>query len=155
MPVEGSVRFLNVDLLIGGGVDRRSLLQALGGDVLAVHEDAVVQGKKCLLLELARPGLDLVPTLSRLVAWAERLPPEARRSWERASIRQFDIGIQAGRTPHETRWVIPRTLLAALARIRADVALTVYGAEWSDGRRQSVAPRKAAAPGRPVGAGRR
>jgi hypothetical protein len=151
MPVEGSVHFLNVDLLIGGRVDRRSLLQALGGDVFAVHEDAVVQGKKCLLVQLARPGLDLVPTLSRLVAWVERLPPRGRRSWKRSSIRQFDIGIQAGRTPHETHWVIPPRVVAALARIRADVALTVYGAEWSDGRPQrAAATRKGATTGRRI-----
>jgi len=151
MPVEALVQFLNVDLLIGGRFDSEPLLQALGGDVFLLHEDAVIQGKKCMLVELARPGLDVVRTLSRLVAWVERLPPRARRSWERASIRRFDIGIQAGKSPHETHWVVPQRLVAALAKIGADVALTVYGAEWRDGRRQRGATtRKRAATGRRI-----
>ena len=129
MSVQASVQFANVDLLIGGRFDRAPVLRALGDGVTALHEDALVEGKKCLLLEVTDPGLDLPQTLKRLVEWVERLPPKARRSWSRASVRQFDIGIESGMRPRETQWIIPARTVAALAKIGADVALTVYGAE--------------------------
>ena len=80
--------------------------------------------------ELAVPDLDLAGTLARLIQRAEKLPRGARRSWAGASRRVFDIGIQGGRKPNDTRWTIPEKQVAALAKLGAEVALTVYGAEW-------------------------
>lgn len=135
MRAENGVRFLNVDLLIAGRFDREPLLKALGDRVLSLHEDAVLDGKRCLVLEVAAPDLGLSETVMRLVRWVERLPPGARRSWSRASIRRFDIGIQAGLKPHETHWLLPARVVAAVARVGAEVALTVYGAEVRRSRR--------------------
>jgi hypothetical protein len=134
MPVEADVRFLNVDLLLVGRFDRKPLLAALGKKVFVLHEDAVLDDQKCLVLELNEESLDLSATVARLIQWAEKLPRGARRSWAGASRRVFDIGIQGGRKPHDTRWTIPEKQVAALARLGVDVALTVYGAEWKQRR---------------------
>ena len=81
MPVEVDTRFLNVDLLIVGRFDREPLLAAAGDGMAVLHEEAVWQKKKCLVLEVNAPDLDLSRTLARLLKWVERLPPSARRSW--------------------------------------------------------------------------
>jgi hypothetical protein len=98
--------------------------------VLVLHEDAVLDQQRCLVLELNGESLDLSGTLARLIQWAEKLPRGARRSWAAASRRVLDIGIQGGLKPNDTRWTIPKKQVAALAKLGAEVAVTVYGAEW-------------------------
>jgi hypothetical protein len=141
MPAQEAARFLNVDLLIAGRFDSEPLLQALGDRVFALHEDAELEGKKCLVLEVTAPDLGVPETVMRLVRWVERLPPAARRSWSRASIRRFDIGIQGGLRPHETHWVLPSRVVAAIADIGADVAITVYGAKMHRKPRRRSTPK--------------
>lgn len=131
MPVQADVRFLNIDLLLVGRFDRRPILAALGRTVFVLHEDAEEDGEPCLILELAGPTRDLPRTLGALLKWAAGLPPRARRSWASASRRLFDIGVEGGLQPHESRWRISRQQVSALAKLGAEVALTVYGAEWT------------------------
>jgi hypothetical protein len=131
MPVQHDVEFHNIDLLLVGRFDRKPLLAALRDDVFVLHEDARFDNKKCLILEALAPGLDLTRTLTRLLKWVQGLPLPARRSWTAASRRVFDIGIQSGLKPHDSHWTIRRDQVAALAKVGAEVVLTVYGAEWT------------------------
>jgi hypothetical protein len=123
MPTEDNVKFINVDVILVGEVDAKPLLGAFGSGVVVLHEDGP------LVLELANVGLDLHETLSRFIELVNALPRMARTSWASASQRVFDIGIQAGLSPHETHWRIPSDLIAALAKIGGEVVLTVYGAK--------------------------
>ena len=132
MPVEANVHFLNIDLLLIGRFDRGPLLAALADDLFVLHDDAKLEDEDCLILELQEPGLDLARTLARLVEWARGLPPSASRSWAAASRRIFDIGIQAGMKPHDSHWSISPEQIDALAKLRAALVLTVYGAEWNN-----------------------
>lgn len=134
MPVEADVRFLNIDLLLVGRFDRDPLLGALGHEMLVVHDDAEFENEKCLVLEVLTPGLDLPHTLMRLLKWAQGLSGPACRSWATASRRIFDIGIQGGVKPHDSHWSIRQEDVAALAKLGAEVMLTVYAAEWNRGR---------------------
>lgn len=129
MPVEAAVHFLNIDLLLVGQFDRRPLLASLRDHVFVLHDDAKFEDKDCLILEVLAPGLDLTATLARLLRWAQRLSPGARRSWAAASRRVFDIGIQAGLKPNDSHWSVPHEQVSALARLRAEVTFTVYGAK--------------------------
>lgn len=90
----------------------------------------MLDGEKCLVLELTGNCVDLRKTLAQCVALVNGLPPAARRTWSGAPRRVFDIGLQAGMKPHETHWTIPLDLIAALAKVGGEVGLTVYGAEW-------------------------
>jgi hypothetical protein len=57
----------------------------------------------------------------------EGLPPTARRRWNQASTRIFDIGIQAGLSPYAFEGVtLGEGTLRAIARIGGRVLLTVY-----------------------------
>jgi hypothetical protein len=131
-----TVRFLNVDLLIGGRFDRGPLARALGDELFALDEHAPIEGVDSMIIEVNSPGLDLSATLDRLIRWAKRLPAPARRAWAKATLRVFDIGIAAGRTPHQTTWVVPPRQVAAIARLRAEIRITVYGAEPRGRRRR-------------------
>ncbi len=154
MTITKAVQFLNVDLILTGEFDRKTLLRAMGDDVFVLHDDAVIDGERSMVLEVPQPDLDVAATLAAQVACANRLPPAAAKAWASASRRVFDIGIQAGKTPHETHWAIPADMVAALARIGAEITLTVYGADegrttarprrkTSLDRRRSGGPRKA------------
>lgn len=136
MALEKTVRFLNCDLLIGGRFDRGPLVAALGGELLALHEHATVDGVDSMVLEANRPDLDLLSTIDRLIRWVKRLPAPARRAWARSTLRVFDIGIAAGRGPRETTWILPARQVAAIARLGAEVRFTVYGAERGPRRRR-------------------
>lgn len=129
MRVEAEVRFLNIDLLLVGRFDREALVAALGDGVFVVHDDATIGDEPCLILQVLEPDLDLAETLTRLAGWARALPPPARRAWAAASRRVFDIGIQAGQTPHESHWTLSAEHVALLAKLNAEVVVTVYGAK--------------------------
>jgi hypothetical protein len=66
-------------------------------------------------------------TAQELVEQVNALPPVARRSWNLASTRTFDIGVQAGMGPRafEKVQLTPDTL-ARIASIRARIRVTVY-----------------------------
>src|SRR6266850_1581425 len=142
MPVEAEVQFLNIDLLLVGRFDREPLLAAVGDGLFVLHEHALFHRDKCLALEVAAPGLDLSRTLARLLKWVDALPPSARRSWRAASRRVFDIGIQAGLNPHDSQWTIGRDQVAALAKVRGEVVLTIYGAQRMSRPRPRRAPKR-------------
>lgn len=154
MPVEAEVRFLNIDLVLVGRFDRKALVAALGDVVFALHDDATtIGGEPCLILEVLEPDLDLAATLTRLADWARALPPAARRAWSAASRRVFDIGIQAGQTPHESHWTLSAEQVALLAKLNAEIVFTVYGAKSE--KRAPIVQRGTRRPQRGTGRPRR
>lgn len=66
-------------------------------------------------------------TAQGLVEQVNALPPLARRAWNLASTRTFDIGVQAGMGPRafEKVQLSPKTL-TRIASIRARIQVTVY-----------------------------
>lgn len=57
----------------------------------------------------------------------DTLPSAAKRCWNQASSRTFDIGIQAGLTPPRFEDVrLSRDSLRRLSRLRASILVTVY-----------------------------
>jgi hypothetical protein len=110
-----------------------------------LHADAQCEGEECLVLEALESGFDLGNTLARLLKWAQGLPPAARRSWVAASRRVFDIGINGGLRPHESHWTIRHDQVATVAKLGAEVVLTIYGAE---SRNRTVATRASSRPSR-------
>ena len=64
--------------------------------------------------------------IQRLVKIVERLPLTARSLWRRASVREFNIGIEAGLTPFSFDLRLKSATLGAMRRIDATLAVTVY-----------------------------
>jgi len=52
--------------------------------------------------------------------------PEAKAIWDKGQSRVINIGIQAGREPHEARFSIPQKALSLVGALRAAIVVTVY-----------------------------
>jgi hypothetical protein len=107
---------------------RRSL-----GALLAAWPNADApgyEGKAPRWLHLHDPTLfDREPNRSvrALLQRVARLPPAARRCWNEATSRTFDIGIQAGGGPHYYQKVhLTRQTVEAVARVGGRILVTVY-----------------------------
>lgn len=120
-------QFLNVDLDIWSRSPLESLVAALGRQVYALHVGK--DGRRYVAhLELAASLTSPDRLIRRFVSLVERLPRSQRRLWDRSSVREFNVGIQAAATTaaYELRLAHP-TVLAA-ANVNARIGMTVYGA---------------------------
>ncbi len=95
--------FLNVDLDIWAAYDLAPFVEALGEHVSDMFTGAaqVEEGAYQTHLELAieeRSGNPdaAIQAFAKLI---DELPPAAKRQWDEANLRNFDIGIQGGVTP--------------------------------------------------------
>jgi hypothetical protein len=81
-----------------------------------------------VLIRLTRKVPDTADDAVR--AWVraiDRLPARARRCWNQATSRIFDVGIQAGLAPScYEEVVLPRRTVEAIARVRGQIQITLY-----------------------------
>jgi hypothetical protein len=55
-----------------------------------------------------------------------KLPSPLQALWASATQRDFNIGIEAGSTPHATQWTLGPELIELIASAGASVTVTVY-----------------------------
>jgi len=120
--------FLNVDLDLWSRTPLEPLVQALGSSVveLFVGHDG---RRHAAHLEWARSSLKPDVLIQRFVAAIERLPRPARRLWNQARRREFNIGIQAALQPHGFELRLEPATVQAVARVGASIGVTVYAPE--------------------------
>ena len=101
-------------------------MDALGKRVIVLHAGREGRGYG-VHLELAgqSPNADLL--VRRFVKLVEALPPAARRLWNGARRREFNVGVQAAGTPHAFQLRLERPTIQAVARVNGRIGLTVYG----------------------------
>jgi|SRR5436190_18555120 len=133
--------FLNVDLDIWAAYDLAPLVAALGPHVSDMFTGAaqVEEGAYQTHLELVareREPWNPDAAIQAFVRLIEDLPPAARRLWDVANLRNFDIGIQGGVTPQAFQFSLLPETLAAVSRLKANVALTVYAVDGAHLKRQ-------------------
>lgn len=126
-----TMQFLNVDLEIGS----RESLTALIVELVkrrGVHE--LYTGRFGGLARAhyevhvgARVTADT--TARALVRMVTRLSPKARRCWDRARVRDFNIGIQAGAAAKPLAMTLEPATVAAIASLGGRVVVTVYPPE--------------------------
>ncbi|MGE5835990.1 MAG: hypothetical protein ACM4AI_16025 [Acidobacteriota bacterium] len=66
--------------------------------------------------------------IGELLGLIDNLPTAARRLWDRADARVFDIGMQAGFHPHSHTLKLSSGTIRRLADLHATVAVTTYAA---------------------------
>jgi hypothetical protein len=130
-PLEHETRFLNLDLDIEAPFDLAPLVAALGENVFELHTGPTRNGFESHL-ELA--GESIQPggadtAITAFVGLLSQLPPDARQLWDRATRRDFNIGIQGGLTPHAFEIGLSRDVLAVVAALGARVVVTVYAVD--------------------------
>jgi len=125
--------FLNVDLDIISRSDLQPLVDAMGGQIFTLFSGRVKRHFEAHL-EVEGSALPSASHLStpeslilRFCKVIRELPPDARRIWDDAKTRSFDIGIGSGK-PDRYYWfdLSPKALQAAL-EVNARIAVTIYG----------------------------
>jgi hypothetical protein len=124
---ESETRFLNVDLDIWSRSPLDRLTGAFDKKVCVLHVGR--EGRNFAAhLELASLPRDPDRLIRRFVALVENLPRAARRLWNQARIREFNLGVQAGTGPYSYELRLRPETLRAIARVDARFGVTVYGA---------------------------
>ncbi len=122
--------FLNVDLDLYARADLTPLVRAFGErvSVLFVGKDG---RRYSAHLELRSNRHSQNPDLCirRFVALVRRLPPSARKHWNNATVREFNIGTQAWTTPHAFELRLRPETVAAVAHVGAQIGITVYACD--------------------------
>ena len=124
-PHENDTRFLNVDLDIYSRTSLAPLVSALGRTVVVLYV-GTENRRHSAHLELARTVRTPDALIRRFVRLIERLPRDARRLWNGAQRREFNIGIQAGSRPHASEFRVSPDVIQAAARVGGAIVTTVY-----------------------------
>jgi len=134
--VEPETQFLAVDLEI---VSRRQIDQlapAFGANV-GINRNVKV-GKDYVLL-LSTGGKTpfsedfnkmINQTILMQVKLVHKLPEVARKQWDDARTKTFDIGIQAGGKPHVFEVRLTKQTTSAVSAVGGSIQFTIYGAVW-------------------------
>ena len=124
---DSETHFLNVDLDIWSKKSLAPLVEAFGSGVFLLHEgweDPLYGAHLEVCSMVARGGAEAL--IGQFVTMIEKLPPGARRHWNAAERREFNIGVQGSFKPHCYELRLKDSTLAAAARVRAGVVVTIY-----------------------------
>lgn len=117
--------FLNVDLELTTRGEIAPLL-AQWSKKIVVLRDSTDDGVRTIWLEVVPQQRGVEGVLLTLLDMVEKLPADARDLWNSCEDRCFNVGIQAGSTPHDSTYSISPETLAQIASVMARVAFTVY-----------------------------
>jgi hypothetical protein len=123
-PPPSEAQFLNVDLEVRGPADLQPLIDDLGEDVVNLHAGRV-HDHYLATFEATVSG-DADHRISYLCRLVDQLDPEARRIWDQASSKVFDIGYEAGAGPKSYESNLRPETIADVARVGAAIRVTVY-----------------------------
>jgi hypothetical protein len=140
MPSAGTsvTEFLNVDLDLRAKRGLGKLVQSLAPSAFVLR-----QTSKEASLELDGVGEPtLEKTILGLVKLVQSLPPHALTIWNQCNCRIFNVGIQAGDKPHSREFGISKKAVSLLAKIGAEIVLTVYAPLKEEAEGGTPAPSK-------------
>lgn len=117
--------FLNVDLDVWSRASLNDLVTAFGRKVvvLSVGKEGRQHGAH---LEVAASPRDADRAIRRFVTLVDNLPRSARKIWDKARVRQFNVGLQAGTNPPAYEVALQPATVEAVAKIGAQIAFTIY-----------------------------
>ena len=124
--VTDTIHFMNVDLDVHSRSPLEPLATAFGGAVDVLY---VGGGDKSFEAHFEIAGSydkDADTLMQEFVALIRKLPPAARRLWNGAKSRDFNVGIQSARRPHCHVLRLRAETLDAVAGVRGSVVITTY-----------------------------
>ena len=135
--LDEETEFLNVDLDIRSRGNLQPLVSAFGKNVFVLHVGG--EGRDyCAHLEYAGRkfcGKDANWLIRHLIGLVQRLPQPARRRWDQARSREFNIGIQAGFKPRVYELQLAPRTMDLLHSVKGRVVLTLYAPDTSKVKR--------------------
>jgi hypothetical protein len=114
-------QFLNIDVDLAARGGFADLVRALTPALIVVHE---ARGE--VSLELSSQPTTVDAAILQIARVYHKLPPESRAIWRKCDSRVLNVGIQAGREPHESRFTISRKSLSLLTALQSDLTVTIY-----------------------------
>jgi hypothetical protein len=125
----------NVDLDIYSRRKLQPLVDALGKKVFVLFVGKWGSRHKAVL-EVSRAVRDADSTIRKFCQLIRALPPEARAHWDRATKRDFNIGIVSAHKPHCTAFVVKESTVREVAELGGRIMLTVYPPQKPSRRRR-------------------
>jgi hypothetical protein len=116
--------YLNVDLDIHSRTPLEPLVKALGRSILVLHVGRD-ERRYIAHLETGVTG-SADRAIRRFAALIRKLPRAERRIWNRAQLREFNIGIQSAVTPPSYALQLDPATVRAAASVNAGIGVTVY-----------------------------
>ena len=118
-------QFLNVDLHVESRQDLDTLATAL--DAQAYWQTWDHKGVHFLHRSLGLGRRSDTPSaiILGVTKQVQRLRGAARAAWNAAKVKEFDIGIQADRSPARGEWTVSVEGLQAASRVGAQIRITV------------------------------
>jgi hypothetical protein len=123
-----TTRFLNVDLDLYDTDPLDDLVDSFGRRVLTLHTGGA-RGRYRAHLELSRTAKSADQTIREFVRLIKGLPPRARRRWNLATTREFNVGVQSEARPYAESFPLEAGTIQAAASVNARIGFTVYGAK--------------------------
>ena len=117
--------FLNVDLDLESRASLEPILKAFDRKVVILHSARESRGFVARV-ELNRFAKDPDRAIRAFCRLLEALPIAARRRWNAARVRDFNVGVQAGMLPFSQEFALSPRTLAAVVRVRGRVVWTIY-----------------------------
>jgi hypothetical protein len=127
-PEGHTLRFINVDLDVESAGELRPLIDAMEPYAYSLERPP---GLASFEVNEASPN-DPEVVILEFIRIVKLLPPEARKVWDAASRRVFDVGLQSGRNPFRQSYKIGIDTPREAADIGADIAITIYALDPAD-----------------------
>jgi hypothetical protein len=123
-----TIHFLNVDLDLYSKSNLQPLVTAMGEMVSVLH---IGRHKRTYRahLELASYAKSADSTIRGLCVLIRTLPRAARKVWNAAMVRDFNIGVQAAMQPYWQEIALAPETVKAISEVNARIVLTVYAPE--------------------------
>lgn len=121
----GSSVARNVDLEIGTKATVRALAEELSDRLLAMYTGRL-RGLNRAHYEVETLTKTADATIRGFVRILKRLSPAGKRAWKKATVRDFNIGIQCEREPRYFEVAIDAATLSEVAKLGGRIVVTVY-----------------------------
>jgi hypothetical protein len=118
--------FINVDLDLKSTASLSPLIEAWSDRVSDLYTPAKDGRKHWLRLGLHSQRADPERGILEFCRLVRRLRGAARAAWQKASSKEFDIGIQAGMERRSAEWVLSRGVIDAIHGVGGHIRVTVY-----------------------------
>lgn len=136
--------FISVDLDLKSTASLSPLLEAWSDRVSALYTPEKDGGKHWLRLGLHSQPSDPERGILEFCRLVRRLRGAARAAWQKASSREFDIGVQAGMERRSAELVLSRKVIDAIHGVGGHIRVTIYSPlhliEEDRRRRRRVVP---------------
>ncbi len=120
-----NIRYLNVDLLINSKEDLTPIVDSFGEDVIALYNGEWGAHYRANF-EIAGSHAASNEDISYFCSLVDGLEGEAKKLWDNALSKEFDIGFEPGSGPESYNTEIKPSIVKRVADIGASISLTIY-----------------------------